>query len=80
MTITLLNAVMIAEGVQEATPQDQLRAWAQLIQSGHAWNLQGFFGRTASDLINAGLISPDGQVDWDAAGLDPDAVYYTANR
>lgn len=40
----------------ESTPQDQVIAGYQdLIDSGMAWKLEGHVGRTAMDLINAGL-------------------------
>ena len=52
------DAVGIAEGFIEATSEEQvLEAWQFLVDSGLAWKLQGWFGRTASALIEQGLIS-----------------------
>jgi hypothetical protein len=52
------NAVGIAEGFIEAESEDQvLEAWQFLVNSGLAWQLQGFFGRTATQLIERGLIT-----------------------
>lgn len=51
------TAVGIAEGFVEAESEEQiLEAWQYLVTSGLAWSLQGSFGRTARDLIEAGLI------------------------
>lgn len=50
------NAVMIAEGVEEADEATQLQAWQHLVDTGLAWKLQGSFGRQAARLIEAGLI------------------------
>lgn len=53
------KAVMIAEGVEPvATEEEYLAAWQELVNSGAAWKLQGFFGRTAAALIKEGLILP----------------------
>lgn len=58
MTINSYNAVGIAEGFIEAESEEQvLEAWQFLVDSGLAWQLQGFFGRTASALIERGLIT-----------------------
>ena len=54
--MTDLDATMIAEGVQEAESDEQyIQAWQHLIDTGLAWSMQGFFGRTASVMIQEGL-------------------------
>jgi len=54
--LTNLEATMIAEGAQEAESDEQyIQAWQQLIDTGLAWSMQGFFGRTASTMIQNGL-------------------------
>ena len=50
------DAVMIAEGVIEADEEKQIEAWQHLVDTGLAWNLQGWFGRTAMDLIEQKII------------------------
>lgn len=53
--MNLFNATMIAEGVDEVeTEEEYYAAWQLLIDTGIVWQLQGWFGRTAVDLINAG--------------------------
>ena len=47
---------MIAEGVQDAKSEEQLiEAWQMLIDTKLAWQLQGWFGRTAMSLIEQGV-------------------------
>lgn len=50
------RAVGLAEGFESGTEQEQLEAWQYLVDSGLAYRLQGWFGRTAESLIEAGLI------------------------
>jgi len=50
------DAVGIAEGWIEADSEQQVvEAWQQLIDSGTVWQLQGWFGRTAKQLIDEGV-------------------------
>lgn len=51
------EAVSIAEGFCdfEPTEEQQTEAWQHLIDTGLAWTLQGWFGRTATGLIDAGV-------------------------
>ena len=53
--MSTFDAVMIAEGVQDAESEEQyLEAWQMLIDTGMAYQLQGWFGRTANQLIEEG--------------------------
>ena len=51
------TATMMAEGVEGYEPGSEAEyyeAWQHLIDTGLAWSLQGWFGRTATDLIEGG--------------------------
>tara|TARA_Y100001951_G_C11181063_1_gene205961 strand:+ start:244 stop:432 length:189 start_codon:yes stop_codon:yes gene_type:complete len=55
------EAAGIAEGFIEAESEEQvIEAWQHLIDTGLAWQLQGWFGRTANDLIEKGVINKNG--------------------
>lgn len=57
MTVNSFDAVGIAEGWIEADSEEQvIEAWQYLVNSGLAWQLQGWFGRTATRLIEEGII------------------------
>ena len=50
------TACGLAEGFIEAESEDQiLEAWQYLIDTGLCWQLQGWFGRTATALIEDGI-------------------------
>ena len=50
------TATGIVEGFIECDDQEEiLEAWQHLIDTGLAWSLQGWFGRTAESLIEQGL-------------------------
>ena len=55
--MTPYEATGLAEGFIEAESEDQIiEAWQYLLDTGLCWQLQGWFGRTATDLINQGII------------------------
>lgn len=57
--MTDFQATMIAEGVDEPESEEQyIEAWQHLIDTGLAWSLQGWFGRTAMGMIEAGYCTP----------------------
>ena len=50
------TAVGIAEGFIDSESEEQtIEAWQTLINTGLAWSLQGWFGRTARTLIDNGI-------------------------
>lgn len=50
------DAVGIAEGWIPADSEEEIiEAWQTLIDTGLAWTLQGWFGRTAASLIEQGI-------------------------
>jgi len=40
------------------TEADLKKAWQKLVDTGQCWSLQGWYGRTAMDLIERGIINP----------------------
>ena len=50
------TAIGLAEGFIEGTEEQIIEAWQHLVNTGLAWKLQGWFGRTAERLIEAGVI------------------------
>lgn len=61
-------ACAYAEGFCEgenATTEEQIEAWAYLIHSKLAYSLQGWYGRTARNLIDNNFISENGIINWE---------------
>ena len=57
--MTTYDACSIIEGFcgYEPTEQEIIDAFQFLLDDGIVWQLQGFYGRTANALIEAGLIT-----------------------
>tara|TARA_R110002167_G_scaffold152252_1_gene346204 strand:+ start:622 stop:849 length:228 start_codon:yes stop_codon:yes gene_type:complete len=56
--MTQYEAVGLAEGFIEAESEDQLiQAWQYLHDTRLAYKLQGWFGRTATSLVEEGIIN-----------------------
>ena len=53
------TATGLAEGFIEASSEEEvIEAWQTLIDTGICWQLQGWFGRTAHNLIESGVCHP----------------------
>ncbi len=49
--------VGLAEGFEEGTEEQIIEAWQYLHNTGLAYELQGWFGRTAQSLLEQGIIN-----------------------
>ncbi len=59
--IDRVGLIMAYEDGSISVP-NALRLFADLIKSGLAWRLQGFYGRAAQSLIDQGTISAEGEI------------------
>jgi hypothetical protein len=46
----------------EVSPARLLEGFGHLVKTGQAWSLQGFYGRTAAGLIEAGYLTRTGTI------------------
>jgi hypothetical protein len=60
-TFTPELAVQICEQIVSADEFEETAAWQYLIDTGLAWRLQGWYGRTAKRLIDDGYCTYHGQ-------------------
>ena len=56
-------AVQICEQLVMADLEEETAAWQYLIDTGLAWRLQGWFGRTAKQLIDEGYCTYTDRAD-----------------
>ena len=63
MQMTSYIACSIIEGFADfpVTSEDEIAAWSHLIETGVCWSLQGFYGKTAHQMIEAGIFSKTGE-------------------
>lgn len=54
-----LDAIMIIEG-GDADEDEMIEAFQHLIDDGIVWQLQGWYGRSAANLIEEGYCTPKG--------------------
>lgn len=74
--ITGIEAVSIVEGISNVKPtlEDNIKSWAYLIRTKLVWSLQGWFGRGAQRLIDGGVISHQGVINWDNVNVPDESV------
>jgi len=54
----MYDACSIIEGFsgEEHTEDEIIEAWQSLVDSGSVWTLQGWYGRTAMDMLNEDVL------------------------
>ena len=53
--MTISDAIMICEQLVPADYDEEVEAWQHLIDTAIVWQLQGWYGRTATRLIDEGI-------------------------
>ena len=58
---SIVDKIMAFEG-GDLSDNEVIELFSELIKSGMVWQLQGFYGRVARDLIKQGYLSEDGKI------------------
>ena len=51
--------------IKDIPYKDNIKAWSYLIGTGDAYIINDWFSHSATNIINTGVISDKGDVDWD---------------
>lgn len=63
---TAFQAIAVAEGFEpNENPEAEIEAWAVIGINGLHQGLQGFFGRSLRDLVEADILYPSYEINWD---------------
>lgn len=76
--VTSYLATGYAEGFEDPPTQaDVIIAWSYLVKSGDCWQLQGWFGRTATAYIENGILDKEGniKIDLDILNTEGEIVF-----
>jgi len=65
--IDMVDAIIRYETGNLST-EETVQMFAYLIKSGTAWRPQGSYGRAAHQMIVDGVISRDGEINWERLG------------
>lgn len=70
MTYNLVGAIISFESGELGT-LETIKLFSNLVKTGKAWSLQGSYGRGAQALIEQGILSADGTIDYSHEVLAP---------
>ena len=58
----LTDYIIRFECEDDFTGEEQIELFSYLLKTGMAWKLQGFYGRTATAMIEAGYLDKSGKI------------------
>ena len=64
LELAMADVLGLAEG-ESATQKQKLEAWAYLISTSEVWSKKRHIKNQAIELIESGLISDEGEINWD---------------
>jgi len=57
----MINKIIAYES-GELNERETIELFSELVKNGMAWSLQGHYGRTAASLIEAGILTRNGEI------------------